>query len=124
MSYQVRLLRRMGQNPAGSVRLYSDTEAAWLVNGGYGVYVGSGDTEQPAPVAAPAETEQQGDDQRPAAPNLAELKAEAEKLGLPTYGTKAQLADRIDQRKAELDAEQDQDDEDDLDDDLDEDDDA
>lgn len=31
----------------------------------------------------------------PPEPTLAELKAEAEKKGLPTYGTKAQLQERI-----------------------------
>jgi hypothetical protein len=41
-------------------------------------------------VAAPA----------PAEPSLAELKAQAEALDLPTYGTKAQLQERIDDANA------------------------
>ncbi|MGW4114810.1 SAP domain-containing protein [Actinosynnema sp. NPDC004786] len=122
MSYQVRLLRRMGQNPAGSVRLYSDSEAAWLVGNGFGEYFGGSQT---APAAEPevdqAPPADPHDEQRQPAPSLADLKAEAERLGLPTYGTKAQLADRIDQHKATL--EQGDDEPDDSEDDLDDEDD-
>lgn len=38
----------------------------------------------------------------PAEPTLAELRAEADRLDLPTYGTKAQLAERIAARNADL----------------------
>ncbi|MFC6090863.1 SAP domain-containing protein [Saccharothrix lopnurensis] len=101
MPHQVKLLRRMGQNPAGSIRTYRDSEAEWLVNSGHAEYVGSVTHREPEPPAHTA-PEEQGDDQRPPAPDLATLKAQAGALGLPTYGTKAQLADRIEQHKATL----------------------
>lgn len=52
---------------------------------------------EPTPVAEPVEPAE------PAGPSLAELRAEAERLDLPTYGSKAQLTERIAAKNAELD---------------------
>lgn len=99
MQRQVRYLRRMGQNPVGSVRLMSEAEGDWLVHNGHAEFVG-GEVEHAEPAApaeqpAPAGAEQA--DVKPPAPTLAQLQAQAAGLKLPTYGSKAQLADRIEQ---------------------------
>ncbi|MGZ3140811.1 hypothetical protein ACVDFE_02160 [Lentzea chajnantorensis] len=118
---QVRYSHRMGQNPTGSIRLLGDSEADWLVTHGHAEYTGADpDDEQPVePVEQPPAARTEQTDTPTSGPTLAELQARAKQLQLPTYGTKAQLADRIEQAEqttAAIDEDEDQDDEDELDD--------
>lgn len=104
---RVRYTRRLGQHQPGTVRDLRGSEALWLVQRGYATY-----EQQPAP--QPAQQAESGDGDTGAqstqtqdkaeqddskTATLADLKAQAEELKLPTYGTKAQLMDRIDQAR-------------------------
>jgi hypothetical protein len=104
---RVRYTRRLGQHQPGSVRDLTGSGALWLVQRGYATY-----EQQPAPQPA-HQTQDQGDDTDAQSTQtqagmeqddgktvtLADLKAQAEGLKLPTYGTKAQLMDRIEQAR-------------------------
>lgn len=84
--------KRLGQNKRGTTRDLSDTEAEWLIHRGHATPADTGpQTAQDAPEddTAPEDTPDAD------TATLAELRAHAESLGLPTYGTKAQLAARI-----------------------------
>ncbi|MBB1153499.1 SAP domain-containing protein [Amycolatopsis dendrobii] len=85
---RVTYTHRLGQNSKGTTRELTDTEAAWLIERGHARPADTA-TDTPAADTAPDDTP------APDAATLAELKARAEACGLPTYGTKAQLADRI-----------------------------
>lgn len=98
---KVRLLKRLGQHPERSIVEYRDSEAHWLVRNGCAAYLGLGDTPElealgPAATEPEPEPEVEGVEQ---GPSLAELKAQAEELGLKTYGTKDQIAARIAEHK-------------------------
>lgn len=89
---RVTYTHRLGQNRKGHTRDLSDTEAAWLIDRGHARTADTGsETAHDAPAGGPAPE----DTPDPDTATLAELKAHADALGLPTYGTKAQLAARI-----------------------------
>lgn len=106
---RIRLLRRFGKRAAHSVHDYRDSEASHLVSLGYAEYVGdpaqaAGDQHVDDAVDDNADDREDGErgdgpqgDGEPAGngPSLAELQARAKDLGLPAYGTKAQIAQRI-----------------------------
>ncbi|MCA1191627.1 SAP domain-containing protein [Saccharopolyspora sp. 6V] len=69
----------------------TDTEAQWLIQRGYAV-----DADDGHQASEPKdEGSGSGDAGDLAGANLAELQAKADGLGLPTYGTKAQVRERI-----------------------------
>lgn len=86
---RVTYTHRLGQHGHGTTRDLSETEARWLIARGHA---------RPTETAgdAPAATTAPEDTPGPDTATLAGLKAQAEALGLPTYGTKAQIAARID----------------------------
>lgn len=89
---RVTYTHRLGQHRKGTTRDLSDAEARWLIERGHATPTDTGsETAQDTPTGdtAPEETPD------PDTATLAQLKAHAETLGLPTYGTKAQLAARI-----------------------------
>lgn len=109
----LRLLVRLGQHKAGDLIEYSKAEATYLVDAGKAERVHT-TTLVLEPVADNAEQQpeaqqdtdedqyqeqgaEQHDEQPAALPSLPDLKAQAVKLGLATYGSRAQLADRIQQ---------------------------
>lgn len=84
---RVRLTRRLGQNPEGTVIERGDSEAHWLMNQGHAT---------PEPGQPHHEVhEVHKDTADNAAPTLKELQAQAAGLELKTYGTKQQVAARI-----------------------------
>ena len=89
---RVTLTRRLGQNETGSVITVTDTQGQWLYERGHAIPhaepLGEHDAP-PEPPDAPADATSTD------AGTLAELRARAESLGLPTYGSKATLAARI-----------------------------
>jgi hypothetical protein len=94
---RIRLLTRLGQNKPGSLIDTTDTEADWLITNGKAEAVD--DDSQQQDTSRTAGSEQQDEPLDPDAVNKDDLKAQAEALGLPTSGTKAQLADRIQQHQ-------------------------
>lgn len=89
---RVTYTKRLGQNSKGHTRDLSDTEAAWLIDRGH-ARMADTDTESATDAPAPTPAPEDAPDLDTA--TLADLKAHADALGLPTYGTKAQLAARI-----------------------------
>lgn len=87
---RVTYTRRLGQHPAGSTRTHSPAHAHWLIRRGL-----AHTTETPPETAAEPPTPNTPPEDTPETRSLAGLKAEADSYGLPTYGTKAQLAARI-----------------------------
>lgn len=84
---KVKLLRRLGQNKAGAVVEYTDGEAEWLIDR---------ELAEEAKGSAKSSEEPKTPESDPdKEPTLAELKEQAEKLGLATYGSKAQIQERI-----------------------------
>jgi hypothetical protein len=95
---RVTYTHRLGQNRKGTTQDLSDTEAHWLIERGHATATDTGSesaTHAPEDDTAPEDTPDAD------TATLAELKAHAETLGLPTYGTKAQLAARIADHQAE-----------------------
>lgn len=89
---RVTYTRRLGQHPAGSTRTLTDTEGHWLIRRGLAHLATTGAetaVEPSEPTSAPDDTPDPDTD------SLAALKARAESLGLPTYGTKSAIAARI-----------------------------
>jgi hypothetical protein len=88
---RVKINRRLGQNKSGTVLDLSTDEAEWLIRRKLGEHV-------PDPVRAAVvdetDDDEADDDPLPSATH-AELKAKAEQLGIPSYGTKAQIQERI-----------------------------
>lgn len=111
---RVRLLKRLGQHQERSVVDYPDSEAQWLIERGCAVEV----TGQPIehveapspegqdstnPAAQPDVTPDASDDTvegEGTEESLKDLQARAEALGLKTYGSKQQVADRIAKHEA------------------------
>jgi hypothetical protein len=89
---RVTYTHRLGQNRKGSTQDLSDTEAEWLISRGHAT---PADTGSESHAHAPADDPAPEDTPDTDTATLAELRAHAESLGLPTYGTKAQLAARI-----------------------------
>lgn len=98
---KIRLLRKLGQNPAGATIDRTHQEAEQLVRQGYAEH--APDSGAPAPQD---EDDDQGDGTENAGgpntgPTAAELKAHAERLQISTSGNKKQLSERIEQHIAE-----------------------
>lgn len=106
---KIKLRTRLGQNPAGAVIDTSDSEAQWLVVHGKALWMPVQDAETADAETADAEPYSE-DEPQPAASEvtndadepervvtLAELKTRAQELGVATYGTKAQIMERIDE---------------------------
>jgi hypothetical protein len=89
---RLRLTRRLGQNPEGSVIERGDSEGNWLVGQGHAV------PEPERSESVPSSEATAGNDE---GPSLKELQARATGLGLKTYGSKQQLAARIAAHEAE-----------------------
>ncbi|MET9262389.1 SAP domain-containing protein [Amycolatopsis sp. NPDC004079] len=85
---RVTYTHRLGQHRTGTTRELSDTEAAWLIDHGHARPADTA-TDAPATDTAPDDTPD------PDTATLAELKTQADALGLPTWGTKAAIAARI-----------------------------
>lgn len=79
---KVKLNRRLGQNKAGTVLDLTQQEAEWLVTQRHGELVD--DSKQDSP---------EEDDL--SSVKLADLKAKAESMGVASYGTKREIAERI-----------------------------
>src|SRR5690606_137485 len=104
---RVRLWKRLGNNAAGSVVVYPESTALWLIQRDCGepadvepeAYVAAAVEDTPAPEPAGDQfTTDTKKEPEPAAledMSLKQLQARATELGLPTYGTKAQLTERI-----------------------------
>ncbi|WP_372663599.1 SAP domain-containing protein [Amycolatopsis kentuckyensis] len=95
---RVTYTHRLGQNRKGTTRDLSDTEARWLIERGHATAT---DTRSETATEPPAEDTTPDDTPGADTATLAELRAHADSLGLPTYGTKAQLAARIADHQAE-----------------------
>lgn len=116
----VKLLRRIGQHPKGREVDYDTTTAHSLINRGIATPVerpvddSEGDNDNPnvEPESgaeldgqaddtddvdddSPVDDDSEGDNDQADGDTLAGLKAKADELKLPTYGTKAQLRERI-----------------------------
>lgn len=96
---KIKLIRKLGQNPAGAVIDRTAPEAEQLIRQGFAVH---------AAQDVPAQPDDEGDDTgsentegQNTGPTAAELKAHAERLQIPTSGNKKQLAERIEQHIAE-----------------------
>ena len=100
---KVQLTRRLGQNKAGSIIDRTHQEAQQLIQQGYGIHV-----DEPSPTVQPSSDEDtEADDQRLDGDetkvneddldtlSLADLKERATQAGVATYGTKAEIAERI-----------------------------
>lgn len=107
---KIRLLRKLGQNPAGAVIDRTHQEAEQLVRQGYAEHAPHDDTpadvdDHEADVDSNAASDQgDGTDNtgsQSTGPTAAELKAHAERLQIATSGNKAQLSERIEQHIAE-----------------------
>jgi hypothetical protein len=103
---RVRLLHPLGQHHVGALVDYRPSEAGYLVRSGNAEYA-----DEPAAQAAgsePASDAVETTDSVAAVdgssqsegPSGAELKARATELGVATYGTKAQIAERITEAEA------------------------
>lgn len=97
---RIQLTRRLGQNEAGTVLECGTSNAVWLIQQGHANQLPDL-VEQPA-VPEPADHEPEAPeepdehdtvDELPR--NLAGLQGLAASLGVPTYGSKAQLRERI-----------------------------
>jgi hypothetical protein len=87
----VKLIRRLGQNRPGTIIDVTADEVVWLVARGLGENIGQDDDD-------PGDGDQDDDDpgeENAAGWSLAELRAQADMRGLPSYGTKAAIAERI-----------------------------
>ncbi|MBP2341110.1 hypothetical protein JOF41_007364 [Saccharothrix coeruleofusca] len=87
----VRLLTRLGQNKAGATVEFTDTEADWLIT------AGKAEALDQQTSTRQQEKQEEVEEPDPETTTLADLQAKAKEYGLPTSGTKAQLADRIQQ---------------------------
>jgi hypothetical protein len=85
---RVKINRRLGQNKSGTVLDLTIGEAEWLVGRRLATHV-------PDLARAPVADETEADDDLLLNATHAELKAKAEQLGIPSYGTKAQIQERI-----------------------------
>lgn len=93
---RVKLLRRLGQHPAKSTVDVRESEAEWLIARGAAERASSAAPRQHQAPEPPVESDQDDEDEPDSqSMTLAELRAQADERGLPTYGTKAQLAARI-----------------------------
>lgn len=92
---RVKLLRRLGQNPAHSTLDVRDAEGDWLIERGAAVATQAGPRRHPEPPDESSIEPAVESEPDPQTATLADLRSQAEDLGLPTYGTKAQLAARI-----------------------------
>lgn len=104
---KIRLLRKLGQNPAGAVVDRTHQEAEQLIRQGYAAHAPESDaaapdedTEGDDPNADPQSGTGSGSTS-PAEPKHADLKAHAGRLQIATSGTKAELSERIEQHIAE-----------------------
>lgn len=90
---RVTLTHRLGQNDTGTELDLTATQGQWLLERGHATPAAefpAEDTNTDAPPANLTDTP---------TPSLAALRARAEGLGLPTYGSKATLAARIDEHE-------------------------
>jgi hypothetical protein len=94
---RIQLTRRLGQNKAGTVLDLTAPEVDVLVRGSHGIRLEDLKPGDDTPPSDEQDSGQDDDTDSLSTLKLADLKARAEQLDLPTYGTKAQLLERIEQ---------------------------
>jgi hypothetical protein len=104
---RVRLLHPLGQHHVGALVDYRPSEAGYLVRSGNAEYADESAQEagsEPASDAMETVGTSTADDgpSQSDGPSGAELKTRATELGVATYGTKAQLAERIAEAETKL----------------------
>ena len=90
----VELTHRLGQNPAGTQVDLTDIQAHWLVAKGHAIYPAETAVDETDEQHAPDAPEEGAEDSTEGMTQR-ELQEQCKALGLPVYGSKATLAQRL-----------------------------